>query len=758
MMYRILLLLPACLLALPLTATAQGAGAWTTMLRVRTFADMLATRDTVWCATGEGGLLRYRRAADTYDVVRRTPNGLASNRLTSLARDARGRLWVGTLSNGVSRLSADGSRWDAVNVLDGLPIDSVSVLEAQGDTVWIGAGPGIALWNGDEISGALPDGNTISYDTTFTGAPITGIAVLGDTIWVSSRRGVGFARLSTGLTDWRRVSAGMPQLDVVALASDGANLLALSAGFPYRWNGAQWVQVGYPIPVFNSTWTLIDDAGVVMAVTLNGTFTYGASGFTEIPGSPAASAVGQVEVTIDSNGVITAADAGGLLLQPIPVPAVDRTLGAGPTWTRRPPPPGPPGNNINSVMVYGSLVYVTTFEEGVGRWDGSEWRIWEPGVCQAGCDTTFLESRFAFGTLADKQGRKWMSFWSACIQQFDDQSSPPIFQRKFEGQNLHTFGKSAAVDSSGRVWIGLDTNNSTVTPIALDLYDSSGVFIRNFNPGTQPGTSGSLVHTLTVSRNRRLWVGYDDRGVDFVVLNDPFDPATLTFVPLLSTTGLEVRGIAAHGDSLWMLTPSELRRYSATANTSAQPLQVISLTGAGGSAQFTTQPLEVGPDGSVWAGTLNGVYRFRPGVPVSTPDRYTTSNSPLAHNEVRTIDVDPLTGVAWIATAAGLSRFDPGYVPPSPPPLPELDITVYPNPALLHGGGMQLRLSGQGSSYRGAIYDIAGRRVREFTVATNGGVFWDGRNESGVLVDPGIYFVRAEAGGRSAVARIALVQ
>ena len=751
---RILLLLPAGLLAIAtLTSTpvaAQGSGAWTTMLRVLSFPDLLSIRDTVWCATGEGGLLSYDRAHDHYDIVRRTPGGLASNQLTSLALDGRGRLWVGTKANGVSRRSADGSRWDAVNVLDGLPIDSVQVLEAQGDTVWIGAGPGIALWNGAEISGSLPDGNTVSYDTTFTGAPITGVAVLGDTIWVSSRRGVGFARLSTGLTDWRRVQTGMSGIDVDGLACDGTNLLAQSAGTAYRWNGAQWVFANYPIPVFNPTWTLIDDAGVIVAVTGHGIFIYGPSGFTRVPGSPTADNVGQVEVTIDSSGAITAANTGGLL-----VPDTPDT-----TWTPRPSPPGPPGNNLNSVMVYGSDIYVTTFDQGVGRWNGREWRIYEPGTCQSGCDTTFLETRFAFGTLADKQGRKWMSFWSACIQQFDDVSSPPIFQRKFQGQNLHTFGKSAACDSAGRVWIGLDTNNSSVTPIALDLYDSSGVFIRNFNPGTLPGTSGSLVHTLTVSRNKRLWVGYDDRGVDFVNLDQtgPFNADALTFVPLLSTTGIEVRGIAAHGDSLWMLTPGELRRYSISANSAAQPLQVIGLTGAGGSAQFTTQPLEVGPDGSVWAGTLNGVFRFRPGVSTTTPDRYTAANSPLADNEVRTIDIDPVTGVAWIATAAGLSRFDPGYVPPPPPALPALHVRVYPNPALLHGAGMQLRISGEGTSYRGAIYDIAGRRVREFSVPANGGVFWDGRNEDGVLVDPGIYFVRAEAGGRTSVARIALVQ
>ena len=66
-----------------------------------------------------------------------TPGGLASNAVTSLAYDRSGRLWAGTAGMGVSRLSADGARWDLVNAFDGLPSDSVTVVRADGDTIWI---------------------------------------------------------------------------------------------------------------------------------------------------------------------------------------------------------------------------------------------------------------------------------------------------------------------------------------------------------------------------------------------------------------------------------------------------------------------------------------------------------------------------------------------------------------------------------------------------------------------------------------------
>ena len=48
--------------------------------------------------------------------------------------------------------------------------------------------------------------------------------------------------------------------------------------------------------------------------------------------------------------------------------------------------------------------------------------------------------------------------------------------------------------------------------------------------------------------------------------------------------------------------------------------------------------------------------------------------------------------------------------------------------------------------------------IRRFHGAGNGAVVWDGRDDEGRLVSPGIYFVRAEAGGRAVVARVVLLR
>jgi hypothetical protein len=148
------------------------------------------------------------------------------------------------------------------------------------------------------------------------------------------------------------------------------------------------------------------------------------------------------------------------------------------------------------------------------------------------------------------------------------------------------------------------------------------------------------------------------------------------------------------------------------------------------------------------------VRAFHPG---GRSEDFTAANSPLCDDDVRTIRVEPATGAVWIATGSGLNRYDPGFVP-RPTTLSSLSVSVFPNPGRLTALGAPIRLSGNGTSYQGAIYDLGGRLVHTFTSPSNGRVVWDGRDRDGDPVGPGIYFVRVEAGGRSGVVRLVLLR
>lgn len=751
-------LLAALLAALTLDASLPvdglAAGAWQTHIRTKDFADLLVTDATVYCGTRDAGLLVFDRAARTFTSITREPGSISSNQVTSLALDRIGRLWVGTFASGVSRLSADGSLWELVNAFDGLPVDSVTTMTVAGDTLWIGTKGGLALWDGRQVLGSLPDGNTVSFDTTFSRPDITGIVQLGDTLWLSTPRGIGFARTRTNLTDWREMNTGLPTLAVDRLASDGRSVYALCDATIYKWEAfnEEWASIGFIGNVLN----LADEHGTVMASTNSpggGIWSHRAQDilFDQLEGSPEASNASGAngDPGVDPTGSATfyvgGVDANG-------VAGLWEQTGPG-AWTFH-APPGPPGNVYANIIVQGSQVYAATRAEGVGRWDGSSWSNWPQVACNLPCPETFKNPLEIFALIADKQGYKWVGCWGYALERFDDVADPDVFEHKWDGGDIrHTYANGAAVDSSGGVWFGMDSPGGI--PIGLDYYDSTGAYVGTWGPNDPVDTSlvrGGKIRAVTVDKTGRVWIGYAGSGATSGVDHFVRRPQVgYDFETVPNAAGLDIWGLEAYGDSIWVLTDNDLRRIN---RNSPNPRVVQTLsTPALRAPDSPSHHLAVAPDGSVWVGVVQGVRWYRPG---QLPQDFTVANSPLASNDVRAVAVEP-GGAVWFGTVAGLNRFDPGYTPPTLPPGVPDTLRVYPSPATITGAGIQLRLQGTSAGYVGGIYDIRGRLVREFTTTARGQVFWDGRDRDGVLVRPGVYFLRADREGRQARARFVLI-
>ena len=769
-MRRRMLLAMLFLSAIAMPALAQGR--WATYLRMKTCTDLIPLRDTVWVATREAGLLRYVRSTGIWSSITREPNGLASNRVDAITFDRSGNLFCSVPGKGVSRLDRDG-RWTLINAFDGLPSDTVTVMRAQGDTVWIGTTRGLAVWNGSTITGSIPDRGTAS---PFVDDRINGIAITGDTLFVSSPKGVHLARLSQRPTSWSLILTGLPtgpQLNVFGIATDGRNLLAVASGqnpgnpqqnvlTSFRWFPSQsrWVSefpANPSIPNFpfnSSVRRLRDDSGVILATTTGGVYRMLTPGFWSFyAGSPATDngdVIG-LEVGMAPDGVAFASSQGVLRSEP--------------AWGAV-TPPGPVGNNCRNVLFADGAVYAAYNGEGVARLRDGVWRNYPAGIGCSGpaCDTTFQSPSFPAGMLLDRQGRKWIGNWAGPLTRFDDTISPPSFvNRQFTSSNpdttqLHTTIHAAAADTNSTVnagaWFGLDsdrigcTSCATGDPQGIDLYDANTNFIRNFGPN-YPGVKNGLVRGLDMSLpNNEMWVGFKQQGVGvFGVPARIGDDITLESVG--SAGAIDVFGIAINGDSVWVLAAEGLRRFRASDRSLAS-----SLTIAGPPALASMHPIDTGPDGSVYVGTEAGLRVHRRG---QVPVDYTPTNSPLADLSVRGVYVSP-QGTVWIGTASGVNSFEPDYVPPAPPKLSALAVTLYPNPAWQTGIGFTLRLKGQATAYEGEIYDLNGRLVHRFRVTGNGAALWGGRDLDQRQVDPGIYFVRVRGGGAEGTSRVVVLR
>ena len=758
-------LVAAALLAAPVV---RAEGLWSTYLHTGTCNDILALRDTVWLATREAGLVRYNRSTDSWSTITHVPDGLAGNNVRAVTYDRSGNLFAAVPGKGVSRLDT-GGRWSLLNAFDGLPSDTVLVLHADGDTVWIGTTRGLALWDGRTIAGSVPDLGTPS---PFSNNNINGIALLGDTLVASTPEGIYVARLSQRLKTWNLITGTLPLLNpnVRGIACDGRDLLALVSGnnpsnptqailAPFRWStaGNVWlIETPGPSPEQQSVRRLRDDHGIIVATTLAGTHRRTPGGlWIQSPNSPATDNgdAAELEPAADPDGVLFTSTAGKLLRE------------SSPDWLAS-TPPGPVGNTSRNVWWVNGTVYVCYEGKGIGRLRDGVWRNYpaRSSACTgAECDTTFAIPNFPAGMLIDPLGSRWIANWAGPLTRFRDEASPPEFHNIFyassnaDSAHLHSTIHTAAADSTkgtqaGR-WFGLDSDrigSDIGNPLGLDLYDSSGVFIRNFDT-TYPGLRNGLIRALACDRDNYMWVGYkgsSSAGLSTFRVADSLHHA-ITFKDVEGTNRLDVFGIDIRGDSVWVLAADGLYRYRQSTAAFVSKLDI-----AGPPALASMHPIAVAPNGTVFVGTTGGLRVHRRG---RLPVDYTPDNSPLADVEVRAVYCEP-SGAVWIATASGVNRFDPEYLPPPEPKLPSLRVKLYPNPAWLTGAGFELRLEGQASAYVGEVFDLAGRVVHRFSIGGNGNVFWSGRDLDQRWVGPGIYFVRVRGGGAEATSRVVVLR
>lgn len=732
--------------------SAWAAGAWNVYIRPSGFRDVVAQRETVWVSTKDAGLLRYLRSADRFESVVREPGGLASNDVTVMEFDRSGRLWTGTNGVGASRLSADGLSWRLVNAFDGLPSDSVLALAADGDTMWIGTARGIALWNGRTVSGSVPDGVNPS---PFASNDVRGVAVFGDTLFVGTSSGAYLARRSEGYVNWTRVVTGMTSTVVEAMVTDTRDVFALAGGATYRWNRGtgSWGVAGGN----GSVRRLREDFSRITAISTAGLFLWGANVWSPIAGATASvsnTGDGGVEPGVDPDGV-------GFALP-------DSGLKFGPTWQTR-VPPGPIGNDLSQAIATNGVLYVGTQQAGLSRFRDGVWKHWSTSCssCTTSADPGFLVPVFVYGMHLGPNGSRWFGMWGGRISKLYDNGPADTMDNRAVRDGVydptrHSYGWSSVTDGQGRTWIGLDTpDRGGLPPLGIDLYDASGQWLRGFQPSSttgpnlQPGLNNGQIRALDVDKNGRLWIGYAGAGLDRATISGDVINDGLGLLDISSSVGiLDVFGIRASGDSLWILSTDGLRRMgiNQTAITGSTP--TLSIPGAV-APRGAVHPLEVARDGSVWVATTLGVRHYKVG---GGFEDFTFDNSPLPSNEVRSVRVDPVTGVLWFATGAGVASYDPGYTPPTGPRLSRLNVRVYPNPVAQTGIGFDLKLVGDATSYEGTIHDLSGRVIRHFDRGANGGVFWNGRDDDGHLVPPGLYFVRVKGGGAEATARLAVVR
>ncbi len=163
--------------------------------------------------------------------------------------------------------------------------------------------------------------------------------------------------------------------------------------------------------------------------------------------------------------------------------------------------------------------------------------------------------------------------------------------------------------------------------------------------------------------------------------------------------------------------------------------------------------IEVDGANRKWIGTENGVYVVNP-QGNRLIEHLTVDNSPLFSNEIRDIEIDPVTGEIFFATNKGLLSLMGESIQGKET---SDELYVFPNPIYDDYDG-EVAISCSVADAEVRIASASGMVLRELK-ALGGQAVWDGRDAAGNRLSPGVYLAMVvDSDGQNAgIAKFAVV-
>jgi hypothetical protein len=154
--------------------------------------------------------------------------------------------------------------------------------------------------------------------------------------------------------------------------------------------------------------------------------------------------------------------------------------------------------------------------------------------------------------------------------------------------------------------------------------------------------------------------------------------------------------------------------------------------------------------GNVWVGSKSGLARLD--LIRDETESFTTLNSALLSDNVRSITFDSFTGRLFIGTDAGISYVRSEFGTPTND---IAEVVAFPNPFVISDGREKLNFNFARPALM-RLFTIAGELILETTLTSDG---WDGRNASGAEVASGVYlFLLTDEDGNIGRGKILLVR
>lgn len=276
------------------------------------------------------------------------------------------------------------------------------------------------------------------------------------------------------------------------------------------------------------------------------------------------------------------------------------------------------------------------------------------GVARVGADLAFVEmlseSEARMATVAvvsEADGGRWIGTTAGLVRLENG-----VQTRYGGGEALPgDLGSSRVMDilrdREGGLWIALFEGGVARLPARW----------RNFSVWRhRPGQDKSLRHTISeavsVDADGGIWVGGGRDGVDHI---DGISGEVIRHGARLDVQGSTLRSILQVGDFLWVGHQRGIRRYALDGSGMVElPVDTDSSTALPGG--YVNQIL-IDADSMLWASLRGGgVARIDPAT--LSIRSYSVDSGTLGDADISNLVLDP-EGTPWIATAAGVERYNP---------------------------------------------------------------------------------------------------